>query len=54
MTSAQDARSQGAAGGGDSQQDRTEILELLAEAGLGQGHGIEWLLDRLTTTGTGR
>lgn len=53
MNNAQDARSRGEDGGG-LHPGRTEILELLAEAGLGQGHGIEWLLDRLTTTGTSR
>ena len=53
MNTAQAARSRGEAGGGPH-PGRTEILELLAEAGLGQGHGIEWLLDRLTTTGTSR
>ncbi len=54
MRNAQESRSTGVISGGDGHRARTEIMELLAEAGLGQGYGFEWLLDRLTTTETSR
>jgi hypothetical protein len=47
MTNTQDTRDGFAAGSSPSRNDRSDIIEVLAEAGLGQGHGIEWLVDRL-------
>ncbi|MZR14623.1 hypothetical protein GQE99_16510 [Maritimibacter sp. DP07] len=27
---------------------RSDLIDLLSEAGLGQGYGVEWMLDRIT------
>ena len=48
MRSAKDASSEATGTMRTSENARSEIIEVLAEAGLGQGHGIEWLIDRFT------
>ncbi|WP_292024799.1 hypothetical protein [Maritimibacter sp. UBA3975] len=49
MTHTREARRTDAPTEDSTPNDRGEVIAMLAEAGLGQGHGIEWLLDRLTT-----